>query len=60
MIHKLQVIFEREIAVRAVKAGAAASLPGRGTGGYEGGFADVRADVQTLGAGFGVFGIRRG
>ena len=60
MVHKLQIVFEGQITIAAVEARSAASFPSGSAGGYERRLADVGADVEALGARFGVFGIGRG
>lgn len=52
VIHKLQVIFKRQVAFFAVEPRPPAAFPHRScTCGQEGGFANEGADVKTGGAG---------
>lgn len=60
MIHKLQIILERQIAIRAVEPGAAPPLARAGARGHEGRFADVGGDIEAGGAGDGFLGVGRG
>ena len=53
MVDELQVVFEREIAFRTVKTGAAAAFANSGAGGDEDGFANGGGDFEAGAAGKG-------
>lgn len=60
MVHKLQIILERQIAILAIKPRSAPSLARTGAPGHERRFADVGGDIEAGGAGDGFFGVGGG
>lgn len=55
MVNKLQVIFERQVAIRAIEPCSVAAFPcSRGAGWEDGGAAEGGGDIKAGGAGVGV------
>ena len=59
MVHKLQIVLERQVAIFAVEPCAFSPLACRRARGHKRGFSNIGSDVEALGAGFGFLCVGR-